>query len=84
VDPETITWPVIRDLVDRVVVVSERAVREAVRTLLAEDHLVAEGAGAAAIAAAAGLAGIEARRAAVLLTGANIDVPRLAALLPEA
>jgi threonine dehydratase len=83
VDPETITWPVIRDLVDRVMVVSERAVREAVRTLLAEDHLVAEGAGVAAIAAAAGLAGLEARRTAVLLTGANIDVLRLASLLPE-
>ena len=74
VDPETITWPVIRDLVDRIVVVPERALRQAVRTLLAEDHLVAEGAGVAAIAAAAGLAGIEGRRAAVLLTGANIDL----------
>jgi threonine dehydratase len=81
VDPETITWPVIRDLVDRVVVVPEGAIRQAVRTLIAEDHLVAEGAGVAAIAAAAGLAGIEGRRAAVLLTGANIDVGRLTALL---
>ena len=81
VDPETITWPVIRDLVDRIVVVPERGVREAVRTLLAEDHLVAEGAGVAAIAAAAGLAGIEGRHTAVLLTGANIDLPRLASLL---
>jgi threonine dehydratase len=82
VDPETITWPVIRDLVDRLVVVPEGAVREAVRTLLSEDHLVAEGAGVAAIAAAAGLAGIEGRRTAVLLTGANIDLPRLTSLLP--
>jgi threonine dehydratase len=82
VDPETITWPVIRDLVDRLVVAPERAVREAVRTLLSEDHLIAEGAGVAAIAAAAGLAGIEGRRTAVLLTGANIDLPRLTSLLP--
>jgi threonine dehydratase len=82
VDPETITWPVIRELVDRIVVVPERAVREAIPTLLAEDHLVAEGAGVAAIAAAAGLAAIERRRAAVLLTGANIDLPRLTSLLP--
>jgi threonine dehydratase len=81
VDPETITWPVIRDLVDRIVVVPEHALRQAIRTLLAEDHLVAEGAGAAAIAAAAGLAGIEGRRAAVLLTGANIDLDRLTSLL---
>ena len=81
VDPETITWPVIRALVDRFVVVPEPALRQAVRDLLAEDHLVAEGAGAAAVAAAAGLAGIEGRRAAVLVTGANIDLPRLVSLL---
>jgi threonine dehydratase len=81
VDPETITWPIIRDLVDRIVVVPEIALRQAVRTLLAEDHLVAEGAGVAAIAAAAGLAGIEGRRTAVLLTGANIDLGRLASLI---
>jgi threonine dehydratase len=81
VDPETMTWPVIRDLVDRIVVVHEDAIRQAVRTLLAEDHLVAEGAGVAAIAAAAGLAGIEGRRAAAILTGSNIDLDRLTALL---
>jgi len=81
VDPETITWPVIRDLVDRIVVVPEQDVRQTVRALLAEDHLVAEGAGVAAIAAAAGRADIDGRRAAVLLTGANIDLDRLRALL---
>jgi len=81
VDPETITWPIIRDLVDRFVVVPEPALRQAVRDLLEEEHLVAEGAGAAAAAAAAGLAGIEGRRAAVLVTGANIDLPRLVSLL---
>jgi len=81
VDPETITWPIVRDLVDRIVVVPEQDVRQAVRTLLAEDHLVAEGAGVAAIAAAAGRADIDGRRAAVLLTGANIDLDRLRALL---
>jgi threonine dehydratase len=81
VDPETITWPVIRDLVDRIVVVPEAALRKAVRNLIAEDHLVAEGAGAAAIAAAGGLAGIEGRRTAVLLTGANIDLTRLVSLI---
>ena len=45
VDPETITWPVIRDLVDRIIVVPEGAVRQGVCRLVAEDHLVAEGAG---------------------------------------
>ena len=81
VDPQTITWPIIRDLVDRIIVVPEQAVRQAVRTLLAEDHLVAEGAGVVAIAAAAGRADIGGRLAAVLLTGANIDLSRLTSLI---
>jgi threonine dehydratase len=65
--------------------VPEDALRRAVRDLASEDHLIAEGAGAAAIAAvASGLAGIEGRQAAVLLTGANIDLSRLVPLLQDA
>jgi threonine dehydratase len=85
VDPATMTWPIVRDLVDRIVIVPEDALRRAVRDLASEDHLIAEGAGAAAIAAvASGLAGIEGRQAAVLLTGANIDLSRLVPLLQDA
>lgn len=82
VEPDTITWPVIRDLVDRVVVVAERDLVRGIRTLLAADHLVAEGAGIAAIAAVAtGVAGTRGRRTAALLSGANIDIDRLQTLL---
>ncbi len=78
VEADTLTWPYIRDLVDRIVTVSEGELRTAIRGLLAEDHLVAEGAGAAAPAAAAsGRAGIASRRAAIVLSGANIDVEKL-------
>jgi len=82
VDPRTITWPFIRDLVREVAVVPEPVLRRSVRDLAAEEHLVAEGAGIAAAAAVAGGAvTLDGRRAAAILTGANIDVSRLAALL---
>ena len=82
VEPDTITWPVIRDLVDRVVVVAEGDLTRGIRRLLAEDHLLAEGAGIAAIAAVAtGRAGTRGRRTAALLSGANIDIDRLQTVL---
>jgi threonine dehydratase len=84
VDPETRTWPFVRDLVDRIAVVSEPDLRRAVRDLVAHEHLVVEGAGAAAAGAvAAGLVPLAGRVAAVLLTGANIDVARLLDVLCE-
>jgi threonine dehydratase len=48
-------WPLLRRLVDDVIVVSLAEVEAAIRTLAAEHHVIAEGAGAAALAAAAKL-----------------------------
>jgi threonine dehydratase len=85
VDPNTITWPFVRDLVADVVQVPESALRRAVRDLAAEEHLVAEGAGAAGVGAvASGVLALAGRRGGVVLSGANIDVGRLAELLGEA
>jgi threonine dehydratase len=82
VEPDTLTWPYIRDLVDRIVTVSEQDLRSAIRGLLAEDHLVAEGAGAAGVAAvASGRADINGRRTAVVLSGANIDLAKLMSVI---
>ena len=82
VEPDTLTWPYIRDLVDRIVTVSEQDLRTAIRGLLAEDHLVAEGAGAAGVAAvASGRADINGRRTAVVLSGANIDLAKLMSVI---
>lgn len=76
-EADTRTWPYVRDLVNRVVAVPEADLRRSVRALLAEDHLVAEGAGVAGIAAvAAGLTPHE-RRTAVIVSGSNIDLERL-------
>ena len=81
-DPETITWPYIKQLVQRIVLVSERDLRTALLGLLEHEHLVVEGAGAAGAAAIAGdrldLAGTH---TAVIVTGANIDRAHLARLM---
>ena len=63
----------IRELVDEVTLVSEEELVQGIRTLLFEEHLVAEAAGAAGLAAflqnSAAYAG---RRVVLLVTGANI------------
>lgn len=84
VDPRTITWPFVRDLVSDVVTAPEQALRQGVRELAAEEHVIAEGAGIAGVAALlSGRAALGGRRAVVVLSGANIDVARLATLLAE-
>jgi threonine dehydratase len=84
VDPDTLTWPIIRDVVDDVVVVNEEELRRGIRELMASEHLVAEGAGIAAVAAiAAGRIDVAHRTVAPILSGANIDNRRLAAILTE-
>ena len=84
VEINTLTWPYIRDLVDRVVTVSEDDLHAAIRGLVAHDHLIAEGAGAAAPAAvASGRSKIENRRVAAILSGANIDREKLATVISD-
>lgn len=76
-EADTRTWPYVRDLVDQVVAVPESELRAGVRNLLAQEHLVAEGAGVAGVAAlAAGLAP-RGRRTAIIVSGSNIDLARL-------
>jgi len=82
VDQTTMTWPIIRDLVHDVTAVAEDTLRRAVRDLVSEEHLIAEGAGAAAIAGVtSGQLALAGRRTAVILSGANIDTARLASVL---
>lgn len=78
-EPETITFELVRRHVDRVVAVSESALEDAIRGLARDEHLVTEGAGAAATAAVLSRAAVPAgARAAVMVTGANIDLARFA------
>ena len=77
VEADTRTWPYVRDLVSRVLTVSESELRSGIRDLLREEHLVAEGAGIAGVAAVAGRHTPLGRPTAVIVTGSNIDLARL-------
>jgi threonine dehydratase len=81
-DPDTITFDPIQRLVDRIVTVTEGDLSAAILGLVQHEHLIAEGAGAAAVASLVGqrLTGAG-RRIVVLVSGANIDRSRLAPLL---
>lgn len=82
-DPETITFELVQKFVDEIVLVSEDDLEKAIVGLVEHEHVIAEGAGAAATAAiVAGRAGVAGRRVATIVTGANIDRARLARLIP--
>jgi threonine dehydratase len=84
-DPETITFEPIQRLVDTIVTVSEPDLEAAVTGLVAAEHLITEGAGAAATAAIVGRrVDLSGRRVAAIVSGANIDRERLAGLLRKA
>ena len=84
-DPETITFEPIQRLVDTIVTVSEPDLEAAVTGLVAAEHLITEGAGAAATAAIVGRrVDLSGRCVAAIVSGANIDRERLAGLLRKA
>jgi threonine dehydratase len=80
-DPETITFSYVQRYVDRVMLAPEGAIEGAVRDLAMREHVVAEGAGATAVAALVGGVSMAGRRVAVVVSGSNIDAARLARLL---
>jgi threonine dehydratase len=81
-DPDTITFAIIQQVVDRIVTVSEADLAAAIVGLVEAEHLIAEGAGAAATAALIGQrVDVRDRRVGVIVSGGNIDRARLAALL---
>jgi threonine dehydratase len=71
-------WPLLRRLIDDVVVVSVVEVEAAIRRLAAEHHVIAEGAGAAALAASGK---VEAGKAVAIVSGGNLDVAELNRIL---
>jgi threonine dehydratase len=76
------TFDLVRRHVDRLVAVSEPQIAAAIRGLAAEEHLIAEGAGAAATAAVlSGQVVSRGERAVVLVTGGNIDLSVLARIV---
>ena len=81
-DPQADAFAIIKTGAARVVAVSEDEIAEAIRIYYTTTHNLAEGAGAAPLAALlkekARYAG---RRAGLILTGGNIDMPVLAQVL---
>jgi threonine dehydratase len=83
-DPGTITFPMIQNFVDDIATVDEDAIRKAIAGLVASEHLIAEGAGAVAIAAVlAGRIAVARRSLGLVLSGGNIDATTLRRVLTE-
>jgi threonine dehydratase len=84
-DPETVTFGYIKELVDRIDTVTEEELSAAIAGLVEHEHLVAEGAGAAAVAALiGGRAGLRGGRIAAMVSGSYIDRARLTWILGRA
>jgi threonine dehydratase len=82
--PDSITFELVRQFVDRIVTVSERDLAAAIAGLVEREHVVSEGAGAAATAALVGRrVDLRGQRVVAIVSGGNIDRPRLAALLRD-
>jgi threonine dehydratase len=82
--PDPAAFEVIRRGAARVVTVSEAEIARAMRILYTDTHNLAEGAGAAALAAAIKeRERIAGKRVAVVLSGGNIDRPLFARILAE-
>jgi threonine dehydratase len=84
-DADTVTFDLIQRFVDEIVTVTEAEIASAIVALAESEHLVVEGAGAVGVAAlmAGRIAAGGRRHVGVLVTGGNIDLAKLGALLTE-
>jgi threonine dehydratase len=74
--PGTVTFKIIKEMVDSVVAVREDSLEKAVITFLEKGHVVVEGAGAAPLACLLeGTAMPRGRRVVLLVSGGNLDLP---------
>lgn len=81
-EPGSMTFELVERVVDDLVMVDESELGAAVRGLAAEEHLIAEGAGAAATAAAMFKSVVAKNQtAAVIVSGANIDIGTFASIV---
>jgi threonine dehydratase len=78
--PGVLTLCVLRELLDDIVIVREAELRETMVRLALEEHVIAEGAGALALAAGRRIAS---KRKCAVVSGGNIDAAVLARLLSD-
>ena len=82
--PDAAALEIIRAGAERIVTVSEAEIRAAMRHYFTDTHNVAEGAGAAPLAAALQeRAALSGKRVGLVLSGGNIDRPLFAEVLAE-
>ncbi len=76
-EPGSMTFELVKQVVDYVVTVSEDDLTRAMKGLATEERLIVEGAGAAAVASIlAGKASAPGRRLVAMVTGGNVDLPK--------
>jgi threonine dehydratase len=78
--PGILTRDILSRLLDDIVIVREAELRETLVRLALEEHVIAEGAGALALAAGRRVAG---KRKCAVVSGGNIDATMLAGLLAD-
>ena len=82
--PFELPFSIIKDRIDDIVLVSEEEMRRAIVTLLDTAHMLAEPSGAAPLAAALKMrARLQGKKVVLVLTGANITLEQLRAVLAE-
>ncbi|WP_313679463.1 threonine ammonia-lyase [Pantoea vagans] len=85
IEPEAITWPLVRDRVDRVLIVSEAGIKAAMLLMLNQHSHVIEPSGAPAIAAVLRYAKeLSGRKVVCVVSGRNISGYRYLKLVNEA
>lgn len=84
IEPGSITFPLVREYVDDILLVPEESLGPAVIELLANEQIVVEASGAASVAALLALSiPAESKKIAAILTGRNIDFSILQALIRQ-
>jgi len=81
-DPDTVTFDIVREHVSQIAVVTEEELRTAIVALATREGLTVEPAGAVGVAALlAGKIDIAGKRVALVLSGGNIDADKLRTLI---
>ena len=85
IEAESMTFPLVQRLVDRLVLVSEEQIAAAMRALIDEHHLIVEGSAAITIAAldSGQLGDLRGRRVVALLCGRNVSSSVVRQVLAE-
>ena len=85
IEPGAITFPLCRDLIDELVLVTEEEIATAMRDVMLADHLVIEGSAGVAVACwrsfTAARPRLADRESAIVLCGGNVSASTMARVL---